>query len=185
MSRQNVMTSTFTPSRQTGFGLVEVLAAVLVLGVGVIGFAALQMRAIHASGDAYARTQAIAIAQDLAERMRVNLTQAAAYRTAANWTSAVPTAAPTTCSTTTADCSTATMVTYDVASVRYNAATLLPQGLMRVEGCQGSTLTCVYVAWDGLQPTAGTGGECVTDAGAYVSPGANRPSLSCVMLEVQ
>lgn len=179
------MISTSTHSRQAGFGLIEVLAAMLVLGVGVIGFAALQIRAIHASGDAYARTQAIAISQDLAERMRVNPTQAAAYRTASNWASTAPTAAPTTCATTTADCSAATMVTYDIQSVRYNAATLLPQGLVNVETCQGSTLTCIYVSWDGVLPTAGTSGKCVDSASRYVPPAADRPALSCVMLEVQ
>lgn len=185
MSRDTFMTSTIAPSRQAGFGLIEVLAAVLVLGVGVIGFAALQLRAVHASSDAYARTQAIAIAQDLAERMRVNLTQIAAYRTATNWTSAAPTAAPTTCSTSTADCSAATMATYDVESVRYNAVTLLPQGQVNVEACQGSTLSCIYVSWDGVLPTAGASGECVDATGHYVAPAANRPALSCVMLEVQ
>lgn len=164
--------------------MIEILVAMLVLAIGVMGFAGLQARAVQTSGDSYYRSQAMSLAQDLAERVRANSRQTAAYRTATNWPAgnAAVTAAPTTCLD--AACTPANMVTFDVDSVRYNVQTLLPQGEIRMETCQSSTVNCIYVAWDGLQATAGTTGECVGRTGAYVAPPANKPALTCLMLEV-
>lgn len=160
---------------QRGFGMIEVMVAVLVLAVGVIGFAGLQTRAVRASGDSYYRTQAMSIAQDLAERMRVNGSQRTYYRTSTLWSG---TAATTNCVTTT--CSAQAMADYDSATIRANAQALLPQGLVRVEQCKASAVTCIYVAWDGTTPTSGgTATECVDANGQYASTGVN-----CVMMEV-
>lgn len=166
---------------EAGFGLIEVLAAVLVLAVGVIGFAGLQMRAVQSSGDAYYRTQAMAIAQDLAERVRINNTQMSTYLAASTWPDTVD-SAPTDCFED--DCTPADMVAFDANSVVYSAQTLLPQGLVKMEACQASAVNCIYVSWDGLQPTAGSTGQCVDANGKYFSPPANKPSITCVMLEV-
>lgn len=169
---------------QAGFGLIEVLAAVFVLAVGVVGFAALQMRAVQTSGDSYYRTQAMSIAQDLAERARANSTQVAYYITAATWpTTAADQTVLGKCMT--GNCTVAEMAAFDAMSVRFNAETLLPQGLVNMATCQGSSLNCIYVSWDGLLPTAGAAGECVDDKGLYKPPAANKPAITCVMLEVQ
>ena len=45
-------------SQQKGVGLIEVLVAVLLLSVAVLGFSALQMRAISATDESLIRTQA-------------------------------------------------------------------------------------------------------------------------------
>lgn len=55
-----------------GFTLIEVLVAVLVLSIGLLGIAGLQTRSLQFNGDAYYRTQAQLLATDLAERMRAN-----------------------------------------------------------------------------------------------------------------
>lgn len=163
--------------RQQGAGMVEVLVAVLVLAIGVLGYAGLQTRAMQSTGDAYVRAQAMAIAQDLAERVRMNRDVIATYRTPSNWTaSAIPTTAPTSCQT--ANCNAATMATYDIDDIRYNAAALLPSGLVSMEVCQASSMTCIYVAWNGISPTAGTTGRCVNDTGKLVS------NPDCIMLEM-
>lgn len=177
------MTPTSFVQRQQGFGLVEVMAAMLVLAVGVVGFAALQTRAVQTSGDAYFRTQAISIAQDLAERVHANPTQVAYYTNANSWPTTKQTAIPSGC--VTAACTAAEMAAADVLSVRFAAQTLLPEGLVSMGTCQGSVLNCIYVAWDGTLPTAGATGQCVTAAGVYLAPPGNRPMLPCVMLEVQ
>ena len=57
---------------QTGVGLVEVMIALLLLGVAVLGFIALQVRAISASEEAGQNVQAMNLARDLSERMRMN-----------------------------------------------------------------------------------------------------------------
>lgn len=177
------MKSTSFAAREQGFGLIEVLAAVLVLAVGVVGFAALQLRAVQTSGDSYFRTQAMSIAQDLAERVHSNPSEMAYYLTAGNWPTTSQNTAPVTCMT--GNCTTNQMAVFDAESVRFAAQTLLPQGLISMQTCQDSVMNCIYVAWDGLQPTAGASGQCVGTNGAYLSPPANRPSLPCIMLEVQ
>jgi len=65
--------------RQTGVGLVEVLVALVLLSIAVLGFVALQIRAITASNEATMNVQATNIARDLAERMRMNRDGLAGY----------------------------------------------------------------------------------------------------------
>ena len=55
---------------QRGVGLVEVLVAVLLLSVAVLGFSALQMRAISATDESLVRTKSLTIVRNLAEVMR-------------------------------------------------------------------------------------------------------------------
>ncbi|MCC6374541.1 MAG: prepilin-type N-terminal cleavage/methylation domain-containing protein, partial [Moraxellaceae bacterium] len=42
--------------RQKGFGITEVIVSMLVLGIAVIGFAALQVRALDTTSEAMFRT---------------------------------------------------------------------------------------------------------------------------------
>ncbi len=60
------------PSRQQGFTLIEVLVAVVVLAIGLLGLAGLQATAVRSNGSAYMRSQATVLAYDIADRMRVN-----------------------------------------------------------------------------------------------------------------
>lgn len=55
-----------------GFSLVEVLVAVLVLSVGLLGLAALQIAGVRANDSARLRTQATLAAYDLADRLRAD-----------------------------------------------------------------------------------------------------------------
>lgn len=55
---------------QHGVGLVEVLVAVLLLSVAVLGFSALQMRAINATDESLVRTKSLTLVRNLSEIMR-------------------------------------------------------------------------------------------------------------------
>ncbi|MHA3059213.1 type IV pilus modification protein PilV [Acinetobacter sp. ANC 4636] len=68
---------------QQGVGLLEVLVALLLLAIGVLGFVGLQLRAVEATSEGFNRIQAMNIARDLAEKMRMNNSTAAlaAYKT--------------------------------------------------------------------------------------------------------
>lgn len=55
---------------EQGIGLVEVLVAVLLLSVAVLGFSALQMRAISATDESLVRTKSLTVVRNLAEVMR-------------------------------------------------------------------------------------------------------------------
>lgn len=55
---------------QRGVGLVEVLVAVLLLSIAVLGFSALQVRAVSATDESLVRTKSLTIVRNLAEVMR-------------------------------------------------------------------------------------------------------------------
>lgn len=57
---------------QRGAGLIEVMIALLVLAIGLLGFAAMQTQGISQGQKAYLHSQAMFAAQDMVERMRAN-----------------------------------------------------------------------------------------------------------------
>jgi type IV pilus assembly protein PilV len=80
------------PSRlQRGAGLVEVLVAVIVLSIGLLGIAGMQLGSLRSNHSAWMRSEATLRAQDIMERMRAN--QPAAL--AGNYDIALGAAAPT------------------------------------------------------------------------------------------
>ena len=152
---------------QKGVGLMEVLVALVLLSIAVLGFVALQIRAITASNEATMNVQATNIARDLAERMRMNRDGLAGY---------VANTDTTNCAT--AFCSPEDMAKYDFRLVSSRATDL---GMsMDVLNCQGSTLVrkCIYVAWEGTTATNGTGSSDCTNGAAYV------PNAKCIIMEV-
>ena len=58
--------------RESGFSLIEVLVALLVLSIGLLGLAMLQIQGLRFTTDSYQRTQATLLAYDLMDRMRAN-----------------------------------------------------------------------------------------------------------------
>ena len=68
--------------RESGFSMVEVLVALVVLAIGLLGIAALYLNSLQSGRTAIYRTQAINLAADLADRIRMNRTAQAAYDTA-------------------------------------------------------------------------------------------------------
>ncbi len=59
-------------NRQRGVGLIEVLASLLVLSIGILGVVALQSRAVQFNQGALYETRAAILAADMADRMRAN-----------------------------------------------------------------------------------------------------------------
>lgn len=59
-------------SRCQGLTLIEILVALTVLSVGLLGLAGMQTASVKFSTSAYQRTQATALAYDLVDRMRGN-----------------------------------------------------------------------------------------------------------------
>ena len=62
-----------------GFSIVEVLVALVVLAVGMLGIAGLYVTSLQASGSALLRMQAVNLASDMADRIRANPDAGAAY----------------------------------------------------------------------------------------------------------
>lgn len=169
--------------RQAGFSFFEVLIAALILGIGVLGFAGLQVRALDTTGVSHFRAQAAVLAADLSERVRMVSvrpdldgdgdpdfdTDDVLAVWAAN--ADIPAAPPTgndTCivqtgsqlTTLPTHCRGATvaglqaMVRTDVLELRFLADQLLPGGTVDVRQCDaGSTLVCVFLGWRGQEAT--------------------------------
>lgn len=55
---------------QRGVGLIEVMVAILLLSIAVLGFSALQMRAINATDESLVRTKSLTLVRNLSEIMR-------------------------------------------------------------------------------------------------------------------
>lgn len=62
----------YSPQRQRGISLVEAMIAVLVLSIGLIGLASLQISGLRFNRDAFLRSQATVLAYDVIEQMRID-----------------------------------------------------------------------------------------------------------------
>lgn len=69
MSIKNPIANTLA---QRGFTLIEIMVAVVVLAIGLLGLAGLQATSLRFNSSAYLRSQATNLAYDIADRMRVN-----------------------------------------------------------------------------------------------------------------
>ncbi|MCG8609126.1 MAG: type IV pilus modification protein PilV [Pseudomonadales bacterium] len=66
-----------------GFTLLEVLITVILLAIGLLGFASLQVASVNNNLDAFYKSQATIIAQDMASRIHIN-------KSYANWDNRAP-----------------------------------------------------------------------------------------------
>jgi len=108
--------------RQRAFSLVETLVAVLVLAVGLLGLAGLQVTGLKSNHGSYLRSQATALAYDLIERMRANRAAVANgdYDNPAPSRSDACLSPP--------GCSPSALARHDLYEWAANLAELLPQG---------------------------------------------------------
>lgn len=75
-ARQRILIS---PRAQRGVGLIEVLVAVLIMGIGLLGVAAMQATALRNNQSAFERTQAVVQSYAMLDAIRANPTAAASY----------------------------------------------------------------------------------------------------------
>lgn len=76
------MTSAFlipTPKKQPGFSLVEVLIALVIMSVGMLGIAGLYVQSMQAGRTSMLRHHAVTLAGDVADRIRANPRAGIAY----------------------------------------------------------------------------------------------------------
>ena len=151
----------YAPARANrGVSMLEVLIAIGVLTIGLLGVAQLQFQMQTAEIEAYQRTQAIVLLQDMVDRINANRKNAADYATAAplGTGSAVDCTAP------------ATLAQRDQCD--WHAALLGANetrgaaklgAMTEARGCISNPVTTmprqviIAVAWQGVSPTAAPG----------------------------
>lgn len=163
---------------QIGVGLMEVLVALLLLSIAVLGFVALQVRAIVVSQEAAHNVQAMNLARDLSERMRMNREGLASYQLGT----------PEECDTT--YCEPAELAVYDYMQVANRAK---DAGMdLAILDCQGAHASfrrkCVYVAWgDTIPADIGTASASakIADGAIPCTEGTSyAPGAECIIVEV-
>jgi len=146
-------------SNNNGFTLIEVLIAMVVLALGLLGLAGLQATSLKQNQSANFRSQATLLAYDLADKMRANLSQSAAYIAALPNGTANANCIPNPPSTT--GCTAAQMAANDVAVWQTSVKTLLPSGVGSMALNNNGTATIVddiftiTINWDDNRSGAG------------------------------
>lgn len=107
---------------QCGFTLIEVLIALVLISVGVLGLLALQIHSLQSSHDAYLTSVANIQAMDLEERIRAN--RCAVSRYLFSVAENIPGSTSTDCEG--SPCGPQELARYDLVQWKENTSTLLP-----------------------------------------------------------
>ncbi|MDH4107883.1 MAG: type IV pilus modification protein PilV [Gammaproteobacteria bacterium] len=139
------MSKVFKPGIQRcgigGFSLVEVLIALVIMSVGMLGIAGLYVHSMQAGRTSIFRHQAVTLAGDIADRIRANPRGGVAYMAAA---------ADFNCVGGGVDCSPAEMAQNDILLWEQQAAGSLPNGAVNIvfnNGVVPNTYQ-ITVSWD-------------------------------------
>ena len=103
-----------------GFTLVEVLIALIIMSVGMLGIASLYVQSMQAGRTSLFRHNAVTLAGDVADRIRANRTAGATYEN--------PVGADRNCIAAGANCSADDMAMHDILIWQQQAQDTLPNG---------------------------------------------------------
>lgn len=158
--------------RQRGFSLIEVLITILILSVGLLGIAGLQSRLQMSEMEAYQRSQALLLLNDMANRIAANRNAAATYVTGAS----SPVGVGTTCTTSTSSRKNIDMGEW--CNALQGAAESIGSGtsaskvgsMVGGRGCVeslGSGEYLITVAWQGMGPISAPPTSVACGSGQY------------------
>ena len=165
-------------SRQHGFTLVEVMVALLLLGIGIASVGTLQLTSKRANGEAFQHSTAVFLARELIERMRANPEELSYYTdSGAGRTITASALAPVDCSTA---CTTAQMAAFDLYEWQQSLSGNTASNSGATAGALTSPIACitgpaggagnytVAIAWRGRQKLSNpTRSTCGSDSGNY------------------
>lgn len=163
-------------SGQKGVGLMEVLVAMLILAIAILGYAALQVKATAATDESMKRSDALIILNGLAEKIRLN--PVGDYKIAS----------PATLPNCTNGCNANNQALYDLK--QYNDLALTKGISLGVIDClntsESQTRLCLIAAWNSTKAITDakasseaeeTENACLKTDGKYVS------DSNCLVLE--
>ncbi|WP_287907927.1 type IV pilus modification protein PilV [Acinetobacter sp.] len=165
---------------QKGVGLMEVIIAMLLLAVAVLGYAVMQYRSIELGGQALKKVEAMTLARNLGERMYVNkAAYLSTYKSGISEKGVVSSCVSSGKNVT--YCSAVNFAKKDLADI--NA--LAQQKNMEVDilPCPNTVnqRNCIYVAWDDTKATQDDEKDDVacTDKSKFIY----KPSAHCIVVE--
>ncbi len=133
-----------SPITNSGFSLIEILVSLVVLSIGLMGLAGLQLASLKGSNDAHYRTQASLLIMDLADRMRANQQGVALGEYRTNFQGALNCNTAPTPNCATDDCSEKQLADFDKVRIACGVKRLLPSGILSVNcknnDCKASDL---------------------------------------------
>lgn len=132
--------------RCAGLTLLEIMIALLILSIGMLGLAALQTTSVQYNTSAYYRTQATNLAYEFADRMRANRQAALAASYAVAYQNPAP-ACPVAIA--------GTFEEQEIATFRNSLACRLPQGTAEVTAPNAANEVTITVRWDESRGAAG------------------------------
>lgn len=164
--------TTLARARQRGATLVEVLITLVVIAIGLLGIAALQVRLQSADIESYQRAHAMVLLEDIANRIEANRGQAASYVTGAG----SPTGTGATCATAAATRAAVDMSEWckSLQGAGELVGTSKRGAMLGGRGCVESAGTDTYrvtVAWQGLGPVAAPPAAVACGANLYDGTG--------------
>jgi len=141
----------------SGFTIIEVLVAMVILSIGVLGLGILQLTALQNTQGGHLRTQASILAYDIIDSMRANIPAVTGGDYSITFAAATPAAGN--CYGLDADCTTNQMATSDLNRWRILLDNYLPAGNGQVEllDLGGTTQVTVTVQW--LDPYSAESGN--------------------------
>lgn len=167
---------------QKGIGLIEVLVALLLLAVAVLGFSAMQMRAIKATDETLVRSDALVIIRNISEDMRLypTIAQKDAYIAAIN---AGTTTASKNCVNTTS-CTETEQLQYNAAQANQLAVdSNIQLGASWCPTTNNNSVNnlrrvCLITSWSETKPMMGDDTKACTDG-----QGTYKAGSSCFVVE--
>jgi type IV pilus assembly protein PilV len=172
---------TSTPAARTrGFSLIEILVTIVIVAIGLLGIAGLQARLQLSEMEAYQRTQALMLLQDISNRIAANRANANDYLTA-NAPVGTGDSLPTDCSASTTrhgrDLCEWSNAMKGAAETRADGETAVG-AMVGGRGCVEQINPNEYmvtIAWQGLTPISSPAANCARNAydGAAGTPCVN------------
>ena len=169
-----------------GVGLIEVLIAVLVLSVGILGMISMQVTAKRNTYESTQRSIATGLARDILERIRSNPGELSTYAASATLGGGSITTAPASCNS--AACTTSALAAWDLyeweqsldgaaEKVTIGGTESNAGGLVDPQACITDTsgLVTVAIAWKGVTEASNpAASSCGESSGLYGASNEQR-----------
>lgn len=174
-------------TKERGIGLIEVMVALVLLAINVLGFMAVQTYSLKKTSETIEQTSSLSLMRDLAEKIRANPDGMEDYVKQVNKTSiSAPSKKCGLDGNAPGSCTAEELAIAEVYEIKKSMKKMdVSLGMVVCPGTKNNGLmetNCLIAAWSGTKPTAGTsasGGHCIE-----ATTGVYFRRSNCVMMDV-